>query len=173
VSGALQQLLNQTAWDVLDYLIIDLPPGTGDIQLTLAQKVPVAGAVIVTTPQDIALLDAVKGIEMFRKVEVPVLGIIENMAVHVCTNCGQVDHLFGEGGGERIAAEYHAPLLGSLPLARAIREQADSGTPAVAAEPEGRVAALYRDIARRAAAQLALRGRQQQQTFPNIVVKND
>jgi ATP-binding protein involved in chromosome partitioning len=173
VSGALQQLLNQTAWDALDYLVIDLPPGTGDIQLTLAQKVPVSGAVVVTTPQDIALLDAIKGIEMFRKVDVPVLGIVENMAVHVCTNCGHVDHLFGEGGGERIAADYGVPLLGSLPLARSIREQADGGKPTVAAEPEGKVAALYRDIARRTAAQLAWRGRQQGQGFPNIVIKND
>ncbi|MDB6063331.1 MAG: ATP-binding protein [Verrucomicrobiaceae bacterium] len=173
VSGALQQLLNQTAWEDLDYLIIDLPPGTGDIQLTLAQKVPVAGAVIVTTPQDIALLDAKKGIEMFRKVDVPVLGIVENMAVHICSNCGHADHLFGEGGGEKIATEYGAPLLGSLPLARSIREQADSGNPTVAAEPNGPVAAIYRDIARRMAAHLALRAQQQGNPFPNIVIKND
>jgi ATP-binding protein involved in chromosome partitioning len=173
VSGALQQLLNQTAWDELDYLIIDLPPGTGDIQLTLAQKVPVAGSIIVTTPQDIALLDAIKGIEMFRKVDVPVLGIVENMAVHVCTNCGHIDHLFGEGGGERIAASYDVPLLGSLPLARSIREQVDSGNPTEVAEPDGAEAKLYRESARRAAARLALRGRQQQQAFPNIVIKND
>lgn len=173
VSGALQQLLNQTAWDDLDYLVIDLPPGTGDIQLTLAQKVPVAGAVIVTTPQDIALLDAKKGIEMFRKVDVPVLGIVENMAVHICTNCGHTDHLFGSGGGERIAAEYGVPLLGSLPLSRSIREQTDGGAPSVAVEPEGAVAKLYRDIARRATAALALRGRQQTAAYPNIVIKND
>ena len=173
VSGALQQLLNQTAWDSLDYLIIDLPPGTGDIQLTLAQKVPVAGAVIVTTPQDIALLDAKKGIEMFRKVDVPVLGIVENMAVHICTQCGHADHLFGAGGGEHIAAEYGVPLLGSLPLARSIREQADGGNPSVVAEPNGPVAALYRDIARRTAAHLGLRERQQGTVFPNIVIKND
>lgn len=173
VSGALQQLLNQTAWDDLDYLIIDMPPGTGDIQLTLAQKVPVAGSIIVTTPQDIALLDAVKGIEMFRKVDVPVLGIVENMAVHICTNCGNVDHLFGTGGGDHIAKEYGVPLLGSLPLARSIREQSDGGNPPVAAEPNGPVAAIYREIARRTAAQLALRERQQGTVFPNIVIKND
>lgn len=172
-SGALQQLINQTAWEDLDYLIIDLPPGTGDIQLTLAQKVPVSGAVIVTTPQDIALLDAKKGIEMFRKVDVPVLGIIENMAVHICSNCGHADHLFGSGGGEKIAHEYTVPLLGSLPLTRSIREQADSGNPSVAAEPDGPVAAIYRDIARRMAAHLAFRAQQQGNPFPNIVIKND
>jgi ATP-binding protein involved in chromosome partitioning len=173
VSGALQQLLNQTAWEDLDYLIIDLPPGTGDIQLTLAQKVPVAGAVIVTTPQDIALLDARKGIDMFHKVDVPVLGIVENMAVHICSNCGHQDHLFGSGGGAAIAADYGVPLLGSLPLARSIREQADGGNPTVAAEPDGPVAAIYREIARRMAAHLALRERQQEAAFPNIVIKND
>jgi len=173
VSGALQQLLNQTAWDDLDYLVIDLPPGTGDIQLTLAQKVPVAGAVIVTTPQDIALLDAKKGIEMFRKVDVPVLGIVENMAVHICTNCGHADHLFGSGGGETIAAEYGVPLLGSLPLSRSIREQADGGHPTVVSEPEGAEAAIYRTIARTMAAHLAMRERQQGGVFPNIVIKND
>src|SRR5690606_15980851 len=151
VSGALQQLLNQTAWEDLDYLVIDLPPGTGDIQLTLAPKVPVAGAVSVTTPQDIALLDAKKGIEMFRKVDVPVLGVVENMAVHICSNCGHTEHLFGEGGGERIAKDYGVPLLGSLPLALSIREQSDSGNPPVVAEPNGPVAAIYKQIARRAA----------------------
>jgi len=173
VSGALQQLLNQTAWEDLDYLIIDLPPGTGDIQLTLAQKVPVAGSVIVTTPQDIALLDAKKGIEMFRKVDVPVLGVVENMAVHICSNCGHTEHLFGEGGGDRIAKDYGVPLLGSLPLALSIREQSDSGNPPVVAEPNGPVAAIYKQIARRAAAQLALRERQQGTVFPTIAIKND
>ena len=173
VSGALQQLLNQTAWEDLDYLIIDLPPGTGDIQLTLAQKVPVAGSVIVTTPQDIALLDAKKGIEMFRKVDVPVLGVVENMAVHICSNCGHTEHLFGEGGGDRIARDYGVPLLGSLPLALSIREQSDSGNPPVVAEPNGPVAAIYKQIARRAAAQLALRERQQGTVFPTIAIKND
>ena len=173
VSGALQQLLNQTAWDNLDYLIIDMPPGTGDIQLTLAQKVPVSGAVIVTTPQDIALLDAKKGIEMFGKVDVPVLGIVENMAVHICTNCGHTDHLFGSGGGEKIAQEYAVPLLGSLPLARSIREQADGGNPTVAAEPDSAVTKIYREIARRVTAQLASLAQQKTSAFPNIVIKND
>ena len=172
VSGALQQLLNQTAWDDLDYLIIDMPPGTGDIQLTLAQKVPVSGAVIVTTPQDIALLDAKKGIEMFRKVDVPVLGIVENMAVHICTSCGHTDHLFGSGGGEKIAQEYGVPLLGSLPLARSIREQADGGNPTVAAEPDSAVTKIYREIARRVIAQLALLA-QQSSAFPPILITND
>lgn len=169
-SGALQQLLNQTAWESLDYLVVDLPPGTGDIQLTLAQKVPVSGAVIVTTPQDIALLDAKKAVEMFRKVDVPVLGIVENMAVHICTNCGHADHLFGEGGGERMAQEYGVELLGSLPLARSIREQVDNGNPTVAAEPDGAVTKLYREIARRVMTQIA---QQQTSAFPQIVIKND
>lgn len=170
VSGALQQLLNQTAWDNLDYLIIDLPPGTGDIQLTLAQKVPVSGAVIVTTPQDIALLDAQKGVEMFRKVSVPVLGVVENMAVHVCGQCGHAEHLFGEGGGERIAAEYGVPLLGSLPLAKSIREQADSGCPTVVAEPDSEAAALYLKAARNTAARLA---QLEARSAPSIVIRND
>src|SRR5690606_25656146 len=134
VSGALQQLLTQTQWDDIDYLIIDMPPGTGDIQITLAQKVPVTGAVIVTTPQDIALLDAKKGIEMFRKVNVPVLGVVENMATHICSNCGHEEHIFGAGGGERIAQEYQAELLGSLPLDLSIRQQADAGEPSVIAD---------------------------------------
>jgi ATP-binding protein involved in chromosome partitioning len=169
-SGALQQLLNQTAWDGLDYLVVDLPPGTGDIQLTLAQKTPLSGAVIVTTPQDIALLDAKKAIEMFRKVDVPVLGIVENMAVHICTNCGHTDHLFGEGGGKKMAQEYGVQLLGSLPLARSIREQADSGNPTVAAEPDGPVTKIYREIARGVMAQVA---QKQASEFPKIVIKND
>ena len=172
VSGALQQLLTQTAWDELDYLIIDMPPGTGDIQLTLSQKVPVTGVVIVTTPQDIALLDAKKGIEMFRKVDVPVLGVVENMALHTCTQCGHTEHLFGAGGGERIAKEYQTTLLGSLPLDIRIREQADSGTPTVVADPDGELAQRYRDIARRTAAQLATRG-SAVKVFPKIVVSND
>ena len=155
VSSALQQMLTQTDWSDLDYLIIDMPPGTGDIQLTLSQRVPVSGAVIVTTPQDIALLDAIKGIEMFRKVEIPVLGVVENMAVHICSACGHAEHLFGEGGGERIAKTYGVPLLGALPLDIRIREQTDSGTPTVVAEPSGAIAAIYRDIARRTALQLA------------------
>lgn len=173
VSGALQQMLNQTRWDDLDYLIIDLPPGTGDIQLTLSQQVPVAGSIIVTTPQDIALLDAQKGIEMFRKVEVPVLGIVENMAIHICSECGHKEHLFGSGGGERIANDYNVPLLGSLPLSIQIREQVDAGFPSVVAEPDSEVAAMYRSIARNMTAQLALRGKNYANVFPNIVIKGD
>lgn len=148
VAGAFQQLLNQTAWDNLDYLFIDMPPGTGDIQLTLAQKVPVSGAVIVTTPQDIALLDARKGIEMFRKVNVPVLGIVENMSLHVCSNCGHSEPIFGEGGGDRIARQYDTQLLGQLPLQLSIREQADGGKPSVVAEPQGEIAMTFRNVAR-------------------------
>lgn len=154
VSGALQQLLMQTRWDNVDYLIIDMPPGTGDIQITLAQKVPVTGAVIVTTPQDIALLDAKKGIEMFRKVNVPVLGVVENMALHICSNCGHTEHIFGAGGGERIARDYQTELLGSLPLDITIRETSDGGEPAVAKNSESDIAQLYRGIARKLAANL-------------------
>lgn len=156
VSGALQQLLTQTLWDNLDYLVIDMPPGTGDIQLTLAQKVPVSGAVIVTTPQDIALLDARKGIEMFRKVDIPVLGIVENMAMHICSNCGHVEHIFGEGGGARLATDYDVNLLESLPLDLSIRTQTDGGEPTVVAEPDGEITAHYLMLARRTAATLAL-----------------
>jgi ATP-binding protein involved in chromosome partitioning len=154
VSGALQQLLTQTLWDDLDYLIVDMPPGTGDIQLTLSQKVPVAGAVIVTTPQDIALLDARKGVEMFRKVDIPVLGVVENMALFCCPNCGHETPIFGSGGGARIASECGTPLLGQLPLDLRIREQADGGTPTVASDPEGSLAGIYRDVARHLAARL-------------------
>jgi ATP-binding protein involved in chromosome partitioning len=154
VSGALQQLLGQTLWDELDYLIVDMPPGTGDIQLTLSQRVPVAGAVIVTTPQDIALIDARKGIEMFRKVDIPVLGIVENMSTFRCPECGHEAEIFGAGGGERIAAEFATPLLGRLPLTMEIREQADGGTPTVARDPDGPIAGLYRDAARHLAAEL-------------------
>ena len=157
VTQALTQLLGDTRWGELDYLVVDMPPGTGDIQLTLAQRVPVSGAVIATTPQDIALLDARKGLKMFEKVQVPVLGIIENMALHTCSRCGHEEAVFGEGGGERMAAEYQVPLLGRLPLARRIREDADEGRPTVVADPEGPVAALYHAAARRAAAELALR----------------
>ncbi len=173
VTSALQQLLNDTRWDDLDYLIVDMPPGTGDIQLTLAQKVPVAGAVIVTTPQDIALLDAKRGFKMFERVDVPVLGIIENMSLHVCSKCGHVEPIFGEGGGERMAGEYGVELLGQLPLAMAIREQADAGNPTVAADPEGSTAQLYRKIARRLAARLAQRAKDYSTRFPAIVVQND
>ena len=153
-TGALQQLLMQTDWQALDYLIVDMPPGTGDIQLTLSQKVPVSGAVIVTTPQDIALLDARKGIEMFRKVDIPVLGIVENMSLYECPKCGETSRLFGAGGGERVAAEFGVPLLGELPLAPAIREQADGGTPTVAVDPDGANGRRYRDAARHMAARL-------------------
>lgn len=150
-TGALLQLISQTLWGELDFLIIDMPPGTGDIQLTLAQKVPVTGAVIVTTPQDIATLDARKGIEMFRKVEIPVLGVVENMAIHTCSNCGHSEHIFGEGGGLRIAERYQTELLGSLPLALQIREQTDAGKPTVVAEPESAITQAYRNIAKRTA----------------------
>ena len=172
VTQALTQLLNETNWVDLDYLIIDLPPGTGDIQLTLCQRVPVSGAIIVTTPQDIALLDARKGLKMFEKVEVPVLGVVENMATHVCSQCGHEEHIFGSGGGERMAHDYDVPLLGSLPLDIRIREQADGGTPTVAADPDGKVAAAYREIARNAAARLALHARSKAIQFPKIVIQN-
>ncbi|MEL1264057.1 iron-sulfur cluster carrier protein ApbC [Pseudoxanthomonas putridarboris] len=158
-TSALTQLFADTLWGDLDYLLIDLPPGTGDIQLTLAQKIPVAGAVIVTTPQDIATLDARKALKMFEKVEVPVLGIVENMAVHTCSNCGHVEHLFGEGGGQRMAEQYGVPLLGSLPLDIAIREQGDAGQPIVVAAPDSAVAQAYRQTARVMAATLSLRPR--------------
>lgn len=154
VAGAFQQMLNQTLWDEVDYLFIDMPPGTGDIQLTLAQKVPVDGAVIVTTPQDIALLDARKGIEMFRKVKVPVLGVVENMSLHTCSQCGHTEPVFGEGGGERIASEYQTRLIGRLPLSLDIRQQVDGGQPSVVAEPNGEVAATFREMARQVAAQI-------------------
>ena len=171
-SGALQQLLNQTYWQDLDYLIIDMPPGTGDIQLTLSQKVPLAGAVIVTTPQDIALLDAKKGIEMFSKVSVPVLGVVENMAVHICSQCGHAEHIFGEGGGHAIAAEYGVPMLGALPLSLQIREQADSGQPVMVADPDGEAAGLYRDVALNMAAALAKRSRHSD-AAPSISISDD
>jgi ATP-binding protein involved in chromosome partitioning len=172
VTQALQQLLGETNWSDLDYLIIDLPPGTGDIQLTLCQRVPVSGAIIVTTPQDIALLDAKKALKMFEKVNVPVLGIIENMATHICSSCGFEEHIFGEGGGARMAEQYNVPLIGSLPLDIRIREQADGGTPSVAAMPDSDIAWRYREIARNAAARLALRSRNKAIQFPKIVVQN-
>lgn len=153
-TGALQQLLLQTHWEDLDYLIVDMPPGTGDIQLTLSQKVPVSGAVIVTTPQDIALLDAKKGIEMFRKVDIPVLGVVENMSLYECPKCGELSHLFGAGGGERVAKEFGVPLLAELPLDAQIREDADGGHPTVAADPDGKLAERYRHAARHLAARL-------------------
>lgn len=171
VTQALQQLLNDTRWVDLDYLIIDLPPGTGDIQLTLCQRVPVSGSVIVTTPQDIALLDARKALRMFEKVEVPVLGIVENMALHTCSQCGHSEHIFGAGGGARMSADYGVPLLGSLPLSMHIREEADGGTPTVAASPDSAAADSYRQIARRVAARLSLQARNKKIAFPNIVIQ--
>jgi ATP-binding protein involved in chromosome partitioning len=171
VTQALEQLLRQTNWKDLDYLIVDMPPGTGDIALTLAQKVPVVGAVIVTTPQDIALMDARKGLRMFQKVEVPVLGVIENMAVHICSNCGHVEHIFGEGGGQRMAQQYGVGWLGSLPLSMAIRERADSGNPTVASDPDGETAGLYRDVAHRVAAAVAALPRDMAGKFPDVVVR--
>ncbi|MFB9885572.1 iron-sulfur cluster carrier protein ApbC [Balneatrix alpica] len=170
-SGALQQLINQTAWDDLDVLFVDMPPGTGDIQLTLAQRMPVSGAVIVTTPQDIALLDAQKGVEMFRKVQIPVLGVVENMSLHRCSACGHSEAIFGAGGGERIAADYQTQLLGQLPLTLKIRQQADSGKPTVIAEPEGEEAAIYRDIAFKLT--LALYQQAGQQSLPSFEVSDD
>ncbi len=172
VTQALEQLLNDTRWRDLDYLIIDLPPGTGDTQLTLAQKVPVSGAIIVTTPQDIALLDARKGLKMFEKVEVPILGIVENMATHVCSQCGHEEHIFGKGGGQTMAKEAGIQLLGSLPLEMSIRLQADSGKPTVVAEPNSRTSDAYREIARRAAAKLSRQAKDYSAKFPNIVIQN-
>ncbi len=172
VSGALLQLITQTAWDDLDYLVIDMPPGTGDIQLTLAQKVPVAGAVIVTTPQDLALLDARKGVEMFRKVNIPVLGVVENMAVHICSNCGHAEHLFGEGGGEKLASQYGVELLASLPLSMLIREQADAGKPTAIAEPESQIAMVYQELARHVGARIVMQ-EAAAPAMPNITVSDD
>ncbi|WP_455231864.1 iron-sulfur cluster carrier protein ApbC [Geopseudomonas aromaticivorans] len=171
-SGALLQLITQSAWDNLDYLVVDMPPGTGDIQLTLAQKVPVAGAVIVTTPQDLALLDARKGVEMFAKVNIPVLGVVENMAVHICSNCGHAEHLFGEGGGAKLAAQYGVEVLASLPLAMAIREQADGGKPTVVAEPDGPLAMLYQQLARKVGARL-VRQAASATAMPSISISED
>jgi ATP-binding protein involved in chromosome partitioning len=172
VSGALLQLVTQTAWNDLDYLVIDMPPGTGDIQLTLAQKVPVAGAVIVTTPQDLALLDAKKGVEMFRKVNIPVLGVVENMAVHICSNCGHAEHLFGEGGGEKLASQYDVELLASLPLSMLIREQADGGKPTVIAEPDSQIAMVYQELARYVGARIVLQ-EAASPAMPTISVSDD
>src|SRR5471030_1715531 len=173
VTQALQQLLEQTNWRDLDYLIVDMPPGTGDIQLTLSQKVPVTGAVIVTTPQDIALLDARKGLKMFEKVGIPILGIVENMSTHICSNCGHAEEIFGSGGGAKMCADFGVEFLGALPLTMAIREQTDSGTPTVVAEPDGPVAAIYKDIARKIAVQIAEKAKDMTSKFPSIVIKND
>ena len=173
VTQALEQLLNDTNWADLDYLVIDLPPGTGDTQLTLAQKVPVSGAVIVTTPQDIALLDARKGLKMFQKVEVPVLGVVENMSIHICSNCGHEEHIFGSGGGKSMSDQYGIDLLGSLPLDMAIRVETDSGKPTVVAQPESRVTEIYREIARKTAAKLSLQAKDYAAKFPRIVIQNN
>ncbi len=167
---ALEQLLRQTHWKDLDYLVVDMPPGTGDIQLTLSQRVPVTGAVIVTTPQDIALLDARKGVTMFQKVGVPILGIVENMAVHVCPKCGHVEHIFGAEGGQRMAAQLGVPCLGSLPLDLRIREQADEGCPTVVADPDGDIAALYKAMARRVAIAVAAKAKDYSSKFPTIKI---
>jgi ATP-binding protein involved in chromosome partitioning len=172
VTQALEQLLNDTAWKDLDYLVVDLPPGTGDTQLTLAQKIPVSGAIIVTTPQDIALLDARKGLKMFQKVNVSILGIVENMSLYICPNCGHEEHIFGSGGGKHLSEQYDVELLGSLPLDRNVREAVDSGRPSVVADPEGRVAQIYREIARRAAAKLSLQAKDFTAKFPSIVIQN-
>src|SRR5690554_6134938 len=172
VTQALTQLLTQTQWGELDYLIIDMPPGTGDIALTLSQKVPLAGAMIVTTPQDLALADARRGLRMFQKVNVPVLGIVENMSVHICSNCGHAEHIFGEHGGRDMAAEYHLPWLGALPLAMDIRQQTDSGNPTVVADPEGPVARIYHDIAHKVALQVAALPRDFSAKMPTVVARH-
>src|SRR5229473_3401394 len=170
VTQALEQLLKDTRWRELDYLVVDLPPGTGDIQLTLAQKVPVTGAVIVTTPQDIALIDAKKGLKMFEKVSVPIVGIVENMAVHICSKCGHAEHIFGEGGAERMCRDYKVPFLGSLPLDIRIRENADSGRPTVVADPDGAIAQVYKEIARKTAVFVAQKAEDFSAKFPSIVI---
>jgi ATP-binding protein involved in chromosome partitioning len=172
VTQALEQLLNETNWRDLDYLVVDLPPGTGDIQLTLAQRVPVTGAVIVTTPQDIALIDARKGLKMFEKVGIPILGVVENMSLHICSNCGHEERIFGAGGGERMGKDYGVELLGALPLDIRIREQADSGKPTVVAQPDSRAAEIYREIARRVAVNIADKQQDRSGVFPKIVVQN-
>ena len=172
VTQALEQLLNETNWRDVDYLVVDLPPGTGDIQLTLAQRVPVTGAVIVTTPQDIALMDARKGLKMFEKVNIPILGVVENMSLHICSQCGHTENIFGSGGGDRMSKDYGIDLLGSLPLDIRIREQADSGKPTVVADPDGQVAEIYRQIARRVAVKIAEKQQDHSAAFPKIVVQN-
>jgi ATP-binding protein involved in chromosome partitioning len=170
---ALEQLLRQTNWKDLDYLIVDMPPGTGDIQLTLSQRVPMTGAVIVTTPQDIALLDAKKGIKMFEKVGVPILGIVENMAVHICSNCGHVEHIFGSEGGKKMAAQYEMEYLGALPLDINIRLQADSGKPTVVADPDGEVAGIYKAVARQVAVGIAEKAKDFSSKFPTISISKN
>jgi ATP-binding protein involved in chromosome partitioning len=172
VTQALEQLLNETKWREIDYLVVDLPPGTGDIQLTLAQRVPVTGAIIVTTPQDIALIDARKGLKMFEKVGVPILGIVENMSTHICSKCGHEEHIFGAGGGERMGKDCDVELLGALPLDIAIREQADSGKPTLVSDPDGRISQIYKQIARRVAVKIAEKAQDHTAAFPKIVIQN-
>jgi ATP-binding protein involved in chromosome partitioning len=172
VTQALQQLLAQTNWKDLDYLVVDMPPGTGDIQLTLAQQVPVTGSVIVTTPQDIALMDAIKGLKMFEKVSIPILGIVENMAVHVCSKCGHTEHIFGSGGAKRMSEQYGVEMLGSLPLDIRIREQTDSGRPTVIAEPDGAIALAYKEIARKVAVRIAEKAKDMSLKMPTIKVSH-
>jgi len=171
VTQALEQLLRETRWRPMDYLVVDLPPGTGDIQLTLAQKIPVSGAVIVTTPQDIALLDARKALKMFEKVDVAILGVLENMSIHVCSQCGHREAIFGEGGGRQMAEQYHVDLLGELPLDRRIREEADGGNPSVATDPDNYIAQIYREVARRVAAKLSLQAKDYSSRIPKIVIE--
>ena len=173
VTQALEQLLKDTQWDDLDYLIIDMPPGTGDTQLTLAQKVPVSGSVIVTTPQDIALLDARKAYKMFEKVEIPVLGVVENMSTHICSQCGHEEPIFGSGGGQSMAEQYGTDFLGDVPLDISIRENVDSGRPTVVSDPDGKISDNYKAIARRASARLALRKKDYSAKFPNIVIQQN
>lgn len=172
VTSALEQLLRQTNWDQLDYLVVDMPPGTGDIQLTLSQKVPVTGSVIVTTPQDIALLDARKGLKMFEKVGIPILGIVENMSIYLCPNCGHSEHIFGSGGGQKMCQDYGVDFLGSLPLNLSIREQADAGRPTLVSDPEGAISGLYKEIARKVAIRIANLSKDMSSKFPSIVVQN-
>jgi len=172
VTQALEQLLKDTHWKGVDYLVVDLPPGTGDIQLTLAQKVPVTGAVIVTTPQDIALIDARKGLKMFEKVGIPIIGIVENMSTHICSKCGHEEHIFGAGGAEKMCKDFNAEFLGALPLDIRIREQTDSGKPTVVADPDGRSAEIYRRIARRVAVKISEQAKDMTSKFPNIVIQN-
>jgi ATP-binding protein involved in chromosome partitioning len=172
VTQALEQLLKQTSWQEVDYLVVDMPPGTGDTQLTLSQKVPVTGAVIVTTPQDIALIDARKGLKMFEKVGIPILGLVENMSIHICSQCGHEEHIFGQGGGEQMCRDYDTEFLGALPLEMSIRELADSGRPTVVGAPASRAAEIYRTIARRLAVKVAERARDMSAKFPSIVVQN-
>jgi ATP-binding protein involved in chromosome partitioning len=172
VTQALEQLLKDTHWQGIDYLVVDLPPGTGDIQLTLAQKVPVTGAVIVTTPQDIALIDARKGLKMFEKVGIPIIGIVENMSTHICSNCGHEEHIFGAGGAEKMCKDFNTEFLGALPLDIHIREQTDSGKPTVVSDPDGRIAEIYRRIARRVAVKISEQAKDMTSKFPNIVIQN-